>query len=202
MSASSGGWQTTPATPGNNGVSNEQFLQQIFGDQWQRALIAGFAGDPRSAAEANWTAFPAHRLPGLDVQARLNMYFCPSLVRRTRRVLAEFVSFHVIVVDDYGTKVPIGRAEKVLGTKPAYVIETSPGNYQAGWACEAITDLAFVRALLKKLHALIEADNLADPMIWRRLPVGINGKPSAKGWATDLVVPRDWLGGAGPGDQP
>jgi hypothetical protein len=175
-------------------ITNELFLQTIFGDQWEDALIAGFPGDPRVASEAHWTAYPAHRLPGPAEQARLNMYFCPSLVRRTRRVLGEFVSFHVIVVDDYGTKVEAGTPEAILGTGPNYMLETSPGNYQAGWFVKPpITDLAWLRGILKQLRGLIggDADNLADPMIWRRLPVGTNGKCRSETWRTDLA-PEGW----------
>jgi hypothetical protein len=186
MSASSGHSGTT-----STDITNEIFLSGIFGDQWPRALIAGFTGDPQLTSEANWTAFPAHMLPKPEIQRRLNMYFCPSLVRRTRRVLSEFVSFHVIVVDDYGTKVVPGVPERVLGRLPSYVLETSPGNYQAGWFVEPVSDLAWVRGMLKRLRAEIggKGDNLADPLIWRRMPVGTNGKPQHRGWQTGLVVP-------------
>ena len=200
MSASSGHSGTTSAD-----ITNEAFLEGIFKDQWEHALVAGFAGDPQAASEANWTAFPARMLPSVTAQQRLNLYFCPSLVRGTRRVLGEFVSFHVIVVDDYGTKVVPGVPEKILGRRPNYVLETSLGNYQAGWIVEPITDLAWLRGALKQLKdAIGDGDNLADPMIWRRLPVGVNGKPQHRNWqlnlATrefqkDLVVSKLWLKG-------
>lgn len=177
-------------------ITNEIFLRIIFGDQWQRALIAGFPGNPET--HANWQAYRASMLPSAARQRELNMYFCPSLVRGTRRWISEFMSFHVIVVDDYGTKVPVGQAELVLGTRPSYVIETSPGNYQAGWLMEPVLDLGWVKGMLKELRIRIGAgDNLADPVIWRRMPVGINGKVKYQGrdgrpWRTELAS----------GDQP
>lgn len=134
-------------------LSNERFLELVFGDQWQRALITGFEGDPQVGSDANWSAFPARMLPAADRQAQLNMYFCPSLARGTRRALGDFISFHVVVVDDYGTKIPRGAPEDVFGTSPDYVLETSPGNCQAGWLVEPITDLAVTRGLLRQLKA-------------------------------------------------
>ena len=176
---------------GNSGtvasaVTNEIFLQYLFKDQWRRALIAGFAGDPRKAEDANWTAYPASMLPSSERQRQLNMYFCPSLVRGTRRVISGFVSLNVLVVDDYGTKVPAGVPEQILGMRPTYVLETSPGNYQAGWQLDPpLTDLAWTKGMLTRLRDAIGAgDNLTDPVIWRRLPVGINGKHGT--WPTDL----------------
>ena len=58
MSASSGNSRIVPSA-----VTNEMFLRYLFGDQWPRALIAGFAGDPRVPEDVNWTAYPATRLP-------------------------------------------------------------------------------------------------------------------------------------------
>jgi len=138
-------------------------------------LIAAFIGDPEK--EAYWRAYRAGMLPEQRVQRLCNTYFCPSLTVGMRRGTSDFLSFHVIVVDDYGTKVKVGHPEEVLGTNPHYVIETSPGNYQAGWLMEPERDLTLVKGMLRKLRAAIGAgDNLTDPMAWRRLPVGVNGK--------------------------
>jgi len=170
-------------------ISNEMFLRHMFGDQWRRALIAGFAGDPRKAEDANWTAYPATMLPSEARQRELNMYFCPSLVRGTRRVVSGFISLHVLVIDDYGTKVPVGVPERVLGLGATYILETSPGNYQAGWLLDPpLTDLAWTKGMLALLRFAIGAgDNLTDPVTWRRLPVGVNGKYGA--WPVDLGPP-------------
>lgn len=191
MSASSGNSRIVPSA-----VTNEMFLRFLFGDQWPRALIAGFAGDPRVAEDANWTAYPATMLPSEARQRELNMYFCPSLVRGTRRVIHAFISLHVLVVDDYGTKVPAGVPEQILGVGPTYVLETSPGNYQAGWKLDPpLVDLAWTKGMLARLRDVLGAgDNLTDPVIWRRLPVGINGKHGT--WPTDLGP-----GPAGPGGR-
>jgi hypothetical protein len=173
-------------------ITNEQFLRAAFGAHWKRALVAAFPGDPENPQEANWTAYPAKMLPSAARQSQLNTYFCPSLVRGTRRALYEFVSFHVIVIDDYGTKVDRGRPEEFLGKPASYILETSPSNFQAGWFIEPRTDLAWVRGFLQSLKlALGAGDNLTDPMTWRRLPVGINGKakyrdPMGRSWQARL----------------
>lgn len=158
-------------------ITNRLFLEAVFKSDWEHALICGFPGDPESKDDANWVAYPAWMLPDEDKARTLNMYFCPSLVTGTHRTGANFLSCHVIVVDDYGTKVDAARADRLLGRKPNYVIETSPGNYQAGWLMTANTRLRQVKNVLGSLHRHLGAgDNLADPMVWRRLPVGINGK--------------------------
>lgn len=160
---------------------NAKFLKAIFGDDWSRALVAWFPGDPENLNDADWTAHLATSLPNEAQQQDLNTYFCPSLVTGNRRVLGDFVSFHVIVVDDIGTKVALNQAVTVLGP-PCYLIETSPKNYQAGWRTEPISDLAWVRGMLRGLRTKLGAgDNLTDPMVWRRLPVGINGKAKYRG---------------------
>lgn len=158
--------------------TNEKFLQANFRNQRERALVAWFRGDPsRGSQDVNWAAKTATMLPPEVEQRELNMYFSPSLFRGTLRREADFVSFHVIVFDDYGTKVPAGKPEAFLG-KPSYLIETSPGNFQAGWICDPLTDLTWVKGMLEQLRAAVgSGDNLTDPTIWRRLPVGINGKP-------------------------
>lgn len=169
-------------------ITNEMFLEEIFGDRWKNALIAAFPGDPE--VDADWRAYRAGWLPPAEQQARLNTYFCPSLVQRSLRQLNEFVSFHVIVVDDYGTKIDAGKPELVLGTSPSYLIETSLGNYQAGWKLSRpVGDLGWVRGVLGKLKEELGAgDNLRDPMVWRRLPVGINGKAKHR----DAVSGQAW----------
>jgi hypothetical protein len=175
-------------------VTNTSFLEAaFFPAPWRQALVAGFPGDPEKPDDANWQAYRASCLPGLVRERNLNMYFCPSLTFTTRRQLSEFVSFHVIVIDDYGTKVVPGQPEKLLGRPANYIIETSPGNYQAGWFLEPVTDLAWVKGMLRKLKDRLGAgDNLTDPMAWRRLPIGINGKTkyrTAKGlpWVVDIA---------------
>lgn len=174
-------------------LGNMMFLANVFGEAWPRALVAGFPGDPENPANVDWTAYPAKQVWEMGLCHKLNWYFCPSLVRGRRRVLSEFVSFHVIVVDDYGTKIAVGEPERVLGCRPNYVIESSLGNYQAGWFIEPQSDLAWVRGMLKKLREKLGAgDNLTDPMAWRRLPVGINGKEkyrskAGKAWQVELV---------------
>jgi len=80
------------------------------------------------------------------------------------------------MLDDLGTKIPF---ERLNGFEPSWVIETSPGNFQAGIIlAEPIT-----AEQASQLHKAIVNKGLCDPGAsgpatrWVRLPVGINGKP-------------------------
>ena len=177
-------------------VSNKAFLETVFGPIWETALISGFPGDPEDKDNVYWAAYVARMLPGDARERELNTYFCPSLMRRSRRWGSAFVSFHVIVVDDYGTeKVPAGKPEQILGRRPNYLIRTSPDSYQAGWLTGPLTELDYVKAMLGALKARLGGgDNLTDPIAWRRLPVGINGKARHQGEdGTQWQVTGGWL---------
>ena len=192
------GAQAAPSANTNHApiISNKAFLERVFGPVWDRALISAFPGDPEDKDNVYWTAYPARMLPGEVKERGLNMYFCPSLLSRSRRWGSAFVSFHVIVIDDYGTdKVPAGKPEQVLGRAPSYLIRTSPSSYQAGWLTEPLTDQRYVKSMLGKLKARLGGgDNLTDPVAWRRLPVGINGKARHRGAdGTPWQVNGRWL---------
>ena len=83
--------------------------------------------------------------------------------------------FHVLMLDDVGTKVPLDKVETV---KPTYVVETSPGNFQYGYALsEPLADQSAVEGLQS---AFVDA-GLCDKGAkgigrWARLPFAINGK--------------------------
>jgi hypothetical protein len=79
------------------------------------------------------------------------------------------------MLDDVGTKVPLDRLE----LEPSWLLETSPGNFQAGYLLDRpISDSKVVDALMKSVIAA----NLCDPGAGgptarlARLPVGVNGK--------------------------
>ena len=87
-----------------------------------------------------------------------------------------FVANHFLMLDDLGGKFPL----ECLGDfEPSWLIETSPGNHQAGIIfSEPLVDGELATQLL---DAIIKA-GLSDPGAsgpmsrWARLPVGINGK--------------------------
>lgn len=87
-----------------------------------------------------------------------------------------FSSTHFLLLDDFGTKIAF---ERLNDFKPSWLLETSPGNFQAGIIFkEPLTNSAIVSQLQK---AIITA-GLCDPGAngptnrWSRLPEGINGK--------------------------
>lgn len=158
-------------------VTIEMFLKAVFGNRWREALAAYFLGDPQRSA--NWSAYPA----GTVLQAMTpltNNYYDPSLpCPGGGRTGTDFEAIYAIVIDDYGVKVDEARVRDLLGCDPSYIIETSPGNYHAGWFIEPQSDRAWVWGLLRALYrALGAGDNLVKPTTWVRLPVGTNGKLS------------------------
>jgi predicted P-loop ATPase len=171
-------------------ILNEQFLRAVFGDRWPEALVSYFAGDPQT--KPDWRSYPAGtvlKVMGPD----LNNYYDVSLPRPGGgRGGGDFGELYVIVLDDYGVKVDKDKVEQLLGLPPSYVIETSPGNYHAGWLVEPLSDRAWVVGLLRSLYrALGAGDNLVKPTTLVRLPVGTNGKASLGlgpgGWKVRLI---------------
>jgi len=93
---------------------------------------------------------------------------------KAKRELAR--SVYVICLDDVGTKVHI---EVLDALAPTWLIETSPGNFQAGYLFDhPVQDLDHVDELKKKLIAngLCDRGASGGSARWMRLPVGINGK--------------------------
>jgi len=184
-------------------ITNEQFLRAVFGSRWGEALVAYFAGDPKPPnPRINWNTYPA--LNVLRVMGpELNNYWDVSLPKAGgSRQGADFAELYAIVIDDYGVKVDADRVDALMGRGPNYVIETSPGNYHAGWFIEPLADRAWVHGFLRALYRALgnNGDNLVKPTTLVRLPVGTNGKNSSK-WKTKLIVwdpdPRtehlDWI---------
>jgi hypothetical protein len=112
-------------------VSNDEFLEAVFGINFEsaRPLICCKAGDPSIGGwlPSFWPCFTS--------DAGLNWYFCPGVYvpddsgqARAKRQLA--YSVYVVCLDDVGTKVPMEVLHKLA---PTWLIETSPGNYQAGY---------------------------------------------------------------------
>ena len=79
------------------------------------------------------------------------------------------------MLDDVGTKVPMER----LTVRPSWLLETSPGNYQAGYLLrEPLTDGLVADRLMNAIVAAGLCDPGANGPRTRlaRLPVGVNGK--------------------------
>lgn len=98
-------------------------------------------------------------------------------VLRHKREL--FSAFHVLVLDDVGTKIPLDRIPKALREQPTYIIESSEGNFQYGYVLEEpITDYDHAIALIQTaaMAKLTDSGGLMATKIVR-LPAGVNGKP-------------------------
>jgi hypothetical protein len=116
---------------------------------------------------------------------RPKAYYLTSTVRPTdgevRAMRDAFVAFHVLVLDDVGTKISKDNIPENL--KPNYVIESSEGNEQWGFLlAEPITDYDRAQALID----LFVGAGLTDaggtmPCKKVRLPAGVNGKAGVKG---------------------
>jgi hypothetical protein len=90
---------------------------------------------------------------------------------------ALFKRFHVLVLDDIGTKVPMDKLPKEFA--PTYKIETSPGNFHYGYVLEQpLEDLELSKALVQMVYTAGFSDTGGKmPTKIVRLPDGHNGKP-------------------------
>lgn len=160
-------------------VSNDEFLAGIFGpvsaDSTHHPLVASIPGDPDGKS---WRPFA---WPCVTSDASLNWYFQPSLFEpnpsgqyRAQKGLARAV--YCVALDDVGVKVPLDRIE---ACKPSWLLETSPGNYQAGYIFDApVTDIQQADALKTALidAGLSDAGATGGAVRWMRLPRALNGK--------------------------
>ncbi len=158
-------------------VSNHEFMSALFGESFDSAtpLVCSKPGNP---ALGGWMP---KVWPCSTADASLNWYFSPGLSEpdsngqpRARREKAR--SIYVICLDDVGTKVDMQVLEALA---PTWLIETSPGSFQAGYAFDQpIEDLDYVDTLKQKLIEIGLCDPGATGGVarWMRLPVGINGK--------------------------
>ena len=167
-------------------VSNGEFLRAVFGDALAdvRPVVVSFTGNPTSAPGKVWFGSPWQG--STDMTANLpgdaNNYFSlavfkPDEAGQYRRQKARFHALHTVMLDDVGSKVAMER----LTLPPSWMLETSPGNYQAGYLLRE--PLADGIAADKLMNAIVAA-NLCDPGAngprarLARLPVAVNGKHS------------------------
>ncbi len=162
-------------------VSNRDFLSAVFGDLRDdlRPVVVAFAGHPGRVAQSAWFG-RGWDATAPDLPPDMNTYFSLSAFRPDesgtyRRRKAQFVALYAVMLDDVGTKVPLDRLE----LDPTWMLETSPGNFQAGYVLAApITDAAEADRLMKAIIAAHLCDPGASGPTARlaRLPVGVNGK--------------------------
>lgn len=161
------------------GVANTDFVAAVFRDVPEGASAAACtkAGDP---GPGPWFCRRADAvaLDAVDLNTFINCStFYPDDDGRLKARKANFAGCHFLMLDDIGTKVPFDRLDDF---EVSWLIETSPGNYQAG----IILDQPITKAAeAVRLHDAIIKAGLCDPGAtgpayrWARLPVGVNGKP-------------------------
>ena len=172
------GSQWTPETPG---TTNAGFLNAIFIGLMADERPVALSIKGAIAASTSWPTGIGWT-PGVETSdASLNWYFTLSTFSRDggtyRRRKAQWRRAFGVMLDDIGSKA--APRERLDACPPSYLIETSSGNFQAGYLfAEPCTELARVEALQE---ALIKA-GLCDPGAkgpstrMGRLPVGANGK--------------------------
>lgn len=175
----------TPGTPGETPESpkttNTEFLGEIFVGLGadERPIVLGVRGAINArttwGAGTGWTRGIAVDDDGL------NWYFTLSTYRpvddQYRRRKAQFRRAFGVYLDDVGTKA--APRERLDRCPPTYLVETSPGNFQAGYLFEEpCSDLARLEALQESLVKAGLCDPGAKGPSARlgRLPCGINGK--------------------------
>ena len=165
-------------------VSNGDFLAAVFGDDLSdaRPLIVSFDGNPTNVPSHAWAGWPLRgREEGsYGTERDTNNYFSlavfgPDEAGRFRRQKARFKALYAVMLDDVGTKVALER----LTLAPSWLLETSPGNYQAGYLLrEPLTDGAMADQLMNAIVAAALCDPGANGPRARlaRLPEAVNGK--------------------------
>jgi hypothetical protein len=167
-------------------VGNDDFLREVFGGELPNArpLIVSFEGNPTKVPATAWCGRPWPSTPGVSVSlpAGANNYFSlsafrPDVAGQFRRQKARFQDLHAVMLDDIGSKVAMER----LTLPPSWLLETSPGNHQAGYLlAHPLAD----GSIADRLMNTIVAAGLCDPGAngprarLARLPVAVNGKHS------------------------
>jgi len=164
-------------------ISNSEFLRTLFGGLSEDVcpVVVSFVGNPRNVPPSAWSGRPWRADDAtISVPDAANNYFSLAVFRpddtgRYRRKKRHFHALHAVMLDDIGGKVKMDR----LTVRPSWLLETSAGNYQAGYLLqEALTDGGLVDRLM---NAIVDA-GLCDPGAngprarLARLPVAVNGK--------------------------
>lgn len=174
----------TGKTDETNTVSNGEFLREVFGDDLGdvRPVVVSFEGSPATVPRKAWFGQPwsGDANQDADLPASANNYFSlavfhPDETGQYRRQKGRFHALYVVMLDDVGTKVAMDR----LTLLPSWLLETSPGNYQAGYLLrEPLVD---GHAADRLMNAIVHA-GLCDPGAngprtrLVRLPKAVNGK--------------------------
>ena len=167
-------------------VGNGELLLTVFGVELgeARPVVVSFTGNPRTVPRKVWFGRPWQGSTDITnaLPADANNYFSlavfkPDEAGKYRRQKARFHALHAVMLDDVGSKVSMER----LTLRPSWLIETSPGNCQAGYLLhEPLTDGLAADRLMNAIVAAGLCDPGANGPRARlaRLPVAVNGKHS------------------------
>lgn len=162
-------------------ITNREFLAAIFSElgDTERPIVLGIPGAiDKSTKWGTGTAWHGAVETG---DRALNWFFTLSTYKpegsKYRRTKAQFHRAYGVYLDDVGTKA--AARERLDACPPSYMVETSPGNFHAGYLFdEPCSDLARIEGLQE---ALVRA-GLCDPGAKGpaarvgRMPCAINGK--------------------------
>lgn len=174
-------------------VSNDDFIEAIFGnvanDSPYKPLVCSFRGDPKNKG---WlpVAWPCD-----TNDSEKNWYVCPSIFElskvgtyKAQKNLAQTV--HCVMWDDIGTKIPM---EKIANIQVSWLLETSPGNFQAGFIFKEPIDTKTADSLKQAMldAGLSDKGSSGAAVRWMRMPQAINGK-AAYGSPSPRCRMREW----------
>jgi len=162
-------------------TTNAEFLAAIFNslNDPTRPFVLGFPGNPNDRQGWGGEAWRSDK--GNVDNPALNWYFSLAAYRLTdggyHRRERDCAAIYGVMLDDLGTKaLPLDRLD---ACPPSYVIETSEGNFQAGYLFSSpVTKFDRIKALNQ---SMVEA-GLCDPGAkspttrYGRLPFASNGK--------------------------
>jgi hypothetical protein len=163
-------------------IRNADFIRAIFGDCSKNGLpiLVSFKGNPADVPKHKWYGQPWINSASVVSPSDANNYFSlasfkPDDAGKYKRKKSHFQSLHAVMLDDIGAKVSIER----LTLTPTWLLETSSGNYQAGYILAE--PICTHKQADQLMNAIINA-GLCDPGAngptarLARLPCGINGK--------------------------
>lgn len=110
--------------------------------------------------------------PAIQLKQTEPNYFSISKTKSSQRTQENFISMHLLVLDDIGTKATPPNIP------PSYIIETSPSNYQYGYLLTTpITDRQqAIDLILAQANSVYSDPNGNNITRLVRLPMGVNGK--------------------------
>ena len=174
---------------------NANFLNAVYClNEGDYGWTASFLIDPAQAG-SDWAGQAWHgkvtQAAAINGRAEHNNYYCVAVMRggKQSRTKANFRRLAVLLADDVNPEDLTGSA--------AYVLETSPGKYQAGVLLDDddpdTRDQPLIDVLLQAMAAngLVKVDSSGNNIVrYARLPVGSNTKARPSGpFQTVMISP-------------